>query len=185
MSRMPGLDEERRRGIAVARLAFFVTMLVVGTDQAVKVLVLTVVDSGRALEIAPGLYLIELLNTGTSYGLGSGRSYSWLAWLLISLGIAFSAFAALGCSRPITGLALGLFIGGGLSNLIDRVRFGAVLDYLQLRVMGTVSSATNLANLALFFGLLVLLIDQFFIAGTVYVPAASRVARSARPWFRP
>jgi signal peptidase II len=189
MSRMHGLDEERRRGIAVVRLAFLVTMFVTGIDQAVKVLVLILFGGDSYIHvIAPGLRLIVIWDRGISFGLLGGE-YPLLSWLLLligSLGIGFLAFAALDSSRCMTAIAFGLLMGGALGNLIDRVRFGAILDYLQLRVMGTTFlPVTNLANVAIFFGGLVLLIDQFFVAGTVYVPAASRVTRSARPWFQP
>ena len=185
MSLMHRLDEEQRRGLAVAWLAFLVAMLVAGIDQAVKVLILIVLDGYSALVIAPGIHLIAIWNTGISFGLvQSDLWYSLLFRLIAFLGIGFLVLGALGSGRRITGIALGLLIGGALSSLIDRVRLGAVLDYLQLTVMGLLFPAANLADLAMALGILLLAIDQFFIAGTVYVPAASRVARSARPWLR-
>lgn len=186
MSLMHRLDKERRRGINVVWLAFLVTMLVTGIDQAVKLLILIALGRGYSvLVLAPGLDLVVIWNSGISYGLlRSSWLFSWFLLLLKSLGIGFFVFAALGSSRRITGVALGLVVGGLFSNMIDRVRFGAVLEYLQPEVMGMAFFAINLADLALGFGFFVLAIDQFFVAGTIYVPAASRVAGSARPWFQ-
>jgi signal peptidase II len=64
--------------------------------------------------------------------------------------------------RSIPAAALGLVIGGALGNVVDRIRFGAVFDFLDVHVAGWHWPAFNVADSAISVGVAVLLIDSLF-----------------------
>jgi signal peptidase II len=66
------------------------------------------------------------------------------------------------CQRWQTALALVLVIGGAVGNIIDRVRFGAVADFLDFHAFGWHFPAFNLADSAITVGIAFLLIDSLF-----------------------
>ena len=93
------------------------------------------VDGGRPLEVLPIFNLTLVYNRGVSFGLfQSPEGQEAIRWTLA----VFSLVVALGLIvwvrkviKPLTAVAIGLIIGGALGNLIDRVRFGYVVDFLD------------------------------------------------------
>lgn len=87
---------------------------------------------------------------------GTGKAVSWL-WLgLILVGI--TAWWWCRVRRPMQIYGLGLILAGGIGNLADRIRFGAVRDYIQYSSLGVTG---NLADIYLGMGVLVLLWDYW------------------------
>lgn len=136
----------RRRGAAAA-VALFVA------DQAVKAWMLGPFDlpeRGR-VAVLPFLDLVMVWNRGVSYGLlqqdgDLGR------WLLVAVGLAGAALFAWwlrGADRLLPALSLGLVIGGALSNVVDRVLYGAVADFFLFHVGGFQWYVFNLADAAI------------------------------------
>ena len=85
-----------------------------------------------------------------------------MPWLLS--GLALAVVVALGfwlrrVAHPLVGVALGLIIGGALGNVIDRVRFGAVVDFLDFHALGYHWPAFNVADSAICVGAALLLVD--------------------------
>ena len=79
-----------------------------------------------------------------------GRLGDWGPWLLIGFALAISRGPGLfGCcarARPLTRLALGLVLGGAMGNAIDRLRFGAVVDFLDFHALGYHWPAFNVSD---------------------------------------
>lgn len=116
-------------------IAYAVALIVVGADQAVKSFLL----GGYGLEdrgAVPLLGLVDLRlvwNQGISFGLFR-YDLAWTRWALAGFALAVAvgmAIWARRAERPLTGLAVGLIIGGAVGNLVDRVRFGAVADFID------------------------------------------------------
>lgn len=126
------------------RFGLILSAIVVALDQLTKWLVLGpgklsppgCLEAGFGcghIELSSVFDLSMLWNRGVSFGLLRADS-DWVRWGLVAamLGIA-SVFASWlrSAGRRLTALALGLVIGGALGNVIDRARFGAVVDFLD------------------------------------------------------
>ena len=118
-------------------------------DQATKALTVTFAsDLVAGIEVLPVLNLIYLRNPGVSFGLFG--SVPW--WGLTALGLVIVALLTVclaSAQSRLVAAALGLMIGGALGNLLDRVRHGAVTDFLDLHIAAYHWPAFNLADVAL------------------------------------
>jgi signal peptidase II len=146
------------RGLAVAAL-------VVVLDQVTKWWIVNIVMMPpEVIEVVPFFNLVLTWNRGVSFGMfNSGSPLN--AWILgvVAVGIAGSLLVWLmRVDRMILALALGLIIGGAVGNLIDRVRFGAVADFLDVHALGYHWPAFNVADSAITIGVVVLIADSLF-----------------------
>ena len=131
---------------------------VVAIDQGSKALIRSYVGRGDSVEVLPFLNLANSRNRGVAFGLAGdvsplliGAALALLLGLLVFLASRARADAAVW-------LPAGLLIGGALGNLADRVRDGAVTDFIDLPLWATF----NLADIAIVAGvaLLVLLPER-------------------------
>lgn len=141
-----------RQGLAIAGL-------VVVLDQLTKWAILTWLD--RAVALTPFFNLVVVWNRGVSFGMLDSASRLG-PWILSGLALAVVVLL-LGWLRrvdhPLTSAGLGLIIGGAIGNVIDRVRFGAVIDFLDFHALGWHWPAFNVADSAIFVGAVLLLVD--------------------------
>lgn len=133
--------------------------LVVVLDQLTKWAILTWLD--RVIAVTPFFNLVVVWNRGVSFGmLDSGSALS--PWLLSGLALVVAALLLVWLRRvdhPLTAAGLGLIIGGAIGNVIDRVRFGAVIDFLDFHALGWHWPAFNVADSAICVGAALLLVD--------------------------
>ncbi len=143
------------------RFGLLIALLVVIADQASKVLVLASFADGEVLRLTPFFNLVLVWNRGVSFGmLGDGGAN--IPWLLSGLALAVVIaliFWLRAVEHHLIALGLGLVIGGALGNVIDRIRFGAVVDFLDLHAFGYHWPAFNIADSAICVGAVVLLVD--------------------------
>lgn len=113
------------------RLAGVVCGLVVAADQGAKALVESRLVPGQEVEVLGPLQLTLSHNRGVAFGLagdGGGALAVVAVLALCAIGVLFARYS----SRPGMWLAAGLLAGGALGNLADRVRVGAVTDYIDV-----------------------------------------------------
>ena len=119
------------------------------------------VGCGRQQEpIAPFLDLVLTCNPGVSFGLFNRTGVNSLVFSmaagLITLGLVFW----LGRVRAtFLAVAIGLIIGGAIGNVVDRLRFGAVIDFLYFHAGAWYWPAFNLADSAICLGVAAMLLD--------------------------
>ena len=148
-----------------ARLGLLVALVGFGVDRASKVWLLDVFHLAQRAKVKVTSFfdLVLVWNEGISYG-----SLSFLPpiALIIITGaiILFLLYLLLQEKSLWSALALGLIIGGALGNLYDRVIFGAVIDYISLHLHGFYWYVFNMADVAITFGALLLLVHIFFQA---------------------
>ena len=145
------------------RAALVIAGLVLAADQFSKWLILTqVMAPPRDIAVLPIFTLVLAWNPGISFSqLGHVGP-----WILSGLAIAIIAGLLVwlrGQRRPWPAVALALIIGGALGNVIDRLRFGAVVDFLLVHWRQWYFPAFNLADSAITVGVVLLLIDGLFL----------------------
>jgi signal peptidase II len=134
-------------------------------DQVTKWWILDVVmQPPRVIEVTPFFNLVLGWNRGVSFGLFNDRE-GFGPWPFLVLTAAITAGLVIWLKRVAgswLAAALGLIIGGAVGNAIDRVRFGAVVDFLDFHVAGLHWPAFNLADSAISVGVVMVLVDSLF-----------------------
>ncbi len=134
-------------------------------DQATKAWILAIMTADpREIVVTPFLSLVLVWNRGISFGL-FGDAGEETRWLLVALAAAICVVLLFWLRRAETRLAavgIGLVIGGAVGNVIDRVRLGAVVDFVDLHGWGWHWPAFNVADTAITVGVAALLADSLF-----------------------
>jgi signal peptidase II len=134
------------------RRAALVLVAVVVVDQVTKALVRDGVRLGEEDSILPAVSLVHVRNTGVAFGAFAGGGVVVVALVAGALAALLFYFVT-HLDRPLVWLPTGLLLGGALGNIIDRVRDGAVTDFVKLPHW----PAFNVADVAITFGVLTLL----------------------------
>jgi signal peptidase II len=147
------------------RFGLLLAALVVVLDQSSKAWMLSLLfDPPRRIELTPFFDLVPVSNRGISFGLFAAGS-AWAPWLLAGIALAIGGGLLWWLWRVdsrLTATALALVVGGALGNAIDRVRFGAVIDFLDFHAGALHWPAFNLADSAITVGVLMLLGESLF-----------------------
>lgn len=117
-------------------------------------------DGHLFAEVAPGLLRFTLVrNTGVSFGLFGGGAWRWVLSVVPFIVAAALAWWALRENRRPLLIAAGLLIGGAVGNVIDRIRFGYVVDFIDFSQTGVFPWVFNVADCAVNVGVAVLILD--------------------------
>jgi signal peptidase II len=138
---------------------------VVVVDQVAKLLAEARLPPGEGIDLLPILTLYLVHNTGIAFSFlaGAGAGALIAVTVAISVGvIAFWARSHEGGRLVATGFAL--ILGGALGNLIDRLRFGYVIDFLLLHIGDRTLFVFNLADAALTLGPVFLIVSYLLPA---------------------
>jgi signal peptidase II len=126
------------------RLAAVLCGTVVAVDQATKAIVESALVPGEDHQVFPGLQLTNVHNEGIAFGLAGGGGTGLAILTAVALALVLVFFAR-NADRPRLWIPIGLLAGGALGNLADRVRIGAVTDFIDLPLW----PAFNLADVAI------------------------------------
>jgi signal peptidase II len=141
------------------RLVAITATVIFALDQLLKFVVVQVLDLANRGEIdvlSPYLNLRMAWNRGVNFGLLSSNA-DVTRWALIVVALAITFWVIWWVRRepmrPIAHVAAGLLIGGALGNVIDRIIYGAVADFLNMSCCGWRNPwSFNLADVAIFAG---------------------------------
>lgn len=144
------------------RLGLSLAGLAIVLDQLTKWWILAVVmDPPRVIPVLSIFNIVLVHNRGASFGL-LNRDSAWVPWLLTTVAVAVVVVLLVWLYRAQgqrLAAGIGLIIGGALGNVIDRLRFGAVVDFLDFHLGGYHWPAFNVADSAITIGVAILLID--------------------------
>ena len=142
--------------------AAFTALVVLVLDQLTKAWALEALVPGRPVPVIDGFFSLTLVtNPGLAFGMLSTTPAGW-RWVVALLSIgALTVLAVVGLRMlpgggRLTPLALGLIFGGAVGNLIDRGRFGAVVDFLDFYWRSYHWPAFNAADSAITVGVALL-----------------------------
>nr|WP_246216065.1 signal peptidase II [Microvirga makkahensis] len=142
-------------------------MITLILDQATKLYTLFVYDLPlkEPVEFAPFINLIVVWNRGISYGLFQ-QDGDLGRWVLIVVSILASIGLSIWIRRTgakLLATSLGLIVGGAIGNVIDRLAYGAVFDFIQFHVGDWSWYVFNVADAAIVAGVIGLLYDSFVL----------------------
>ena len=143
----------------------WVSLAVVVLDQSTKLAAVEMLEPASSLELLPTLDLVLAYNEGAAFSLLSTAG-GWQRWLFIGLALAICAFI-LHWLRDLPRharwfpFALSLVLGGAVGNVIDRVRIGAVVDFIDFHVGDWHWPAFNVADTAICIGAALLVLGMF------------------------
>ena len=138
-----------------------IAAVVIVLDQVSKAVALERLPPGVPVELAPWLALTLVMNPGLAFGVLGGVPTGW-RWVVAVLSVVALAVLARVALRvlPAHGwpgaLAVGLIFGGAVGNLIDRLRWGAVVDFVDVHWQQYHWPAFNVADSAITVGVALL-----------------------------
>jgi signal peptidase II len=144
------------------RLAAWTALVVLALDQITKLLALQRLAPGIPVPVVDGFFSLTLvMNPGLAFGMLSSTPTAW-RWIVAVLSVgALAVLASVGVRLLASGgwttrVALGFIFGGAVGNLLDRGRFGAVVDFLDFYWRGYHWPAFNVADSAITVGVALL-----------------------------
>ena len=156
-----------RDGASAVRWYVLAAVIIV-LDQISEQVVLANVQYGETIYVAPFWNWVLTFNRGAAFSFLADEG-GWQRWFFTVLAIGVSAWIAAmlrtHAAQKLLSLALALIMGGALGNVIDRIRFGAVVDFVQWHAAGFYWPAFNIADSAITIGAVLMILDQFFGVG--------------------
>lgn len=136
---------------------------IIVADFASKAWVLAAFHLHESVVITSFFNLVLVMNPGASFSFLADAG-GWQKWFFIVLALAISAWLVVlirhHAAEKLMPAALALVLGGALGNVIDRIRFGAVVDFLDFHVAGWHWPAFNVADSAITVGVILLIWQQ-------------------------
>ena len=147
-----------------------ISMLVVALDQFTKFLILQSLKLNESIPLYPDLvYFTYIQNPGTAFGFMSNmetfvRIPFFIAITIAAGSIVYTYQSMIPREQRLTRVALGLVLGGALGNFVDRLLYGKVIDFIDMRYHDYQWYIFNVADSCIFIGLIYLFFE--FMWGT-------------------
>ena len=139
--------------------------LVIALDQVTKLVVSKSLELHDSIPVIPKLFDICLVhNDGAAWGMLSGQRLLLVALPIIVCGVLWFSRKEIAESEKLEQLFLGLFLGGMFGNLIDRVIWGYVTDFLDFHWKGSHFPAFNVADSAICISVFLYIISMLFFS---------------------
>ena len=156
-----------RDGVSAVRW-YVLAAVVIVLDQVSKQIVLANIAYGETIYVAPFWNWVLTFNRGAAFSFLASEE-GWQRWFFTVLALGVSGWIVFmlrsHAGQKLLSLVLALIMGGALGNVIDRIRFGAVVDFVQWHAAGFYWPAFNVADSAITVGAVLMVWDQFFGSG--------------------
>lgn len=143
---------------------FGVAATIVVADQLVKWLVLAHLRPYERVEVTGFFNLVLVFNKGAAFSFLAQES-GWQRPAFIAFALAASVILGVlivrNPAKPLFCSGLSLILGGAIGNVIDRIRFGHVVDFVDLHAMGWHWPAFNVADSGITVGAAILIFESF------------------------
>ena len=147
-------------------LFYYVALTVILLDQATKLVIVEALRVGQGIPVIPGFFdIVFVLNPGAAFGflatLSEGvRSPFFILITVVAVSLIVFYHTRFLHADRLASVALGLILGGAIGNLIDRLRYGMVVDFLDFHVSRYHWPAFNVADSAISIGVGLMLLDM-------------------------
>lgn len=141
-------------------MIYILSLIVIVLDQLTKGLMLVYIPQGTSVTVYPFFNLVSVRNRGISFSMFSGNS-TLMPLILTAVALAFCIGIVVWLGREKdrrVRVGLALILGGAIGNIIDRVRLGAVVDFLDFYIGEYHWPAFNIADSAICIGVVLILI---------------------------
>lgn len=139
-----------------------ISAIIIVSHQAARLFIFPLIAAhGGQIGVLPFFNLVEVWNPGISFGMFSELAYG--QWLLSGVSVAITIMFLILLWRErerVSTAAYSLIIGGAIGNVIDRMRFGAVADYLDFHLFDYHWPAFNVTDIAIVSGVCLLILKQ-------------------------
>ncbi|NJB66860.1 signal peptidase II [Desulfobaculum xiamenense] len=131
---------------------------VLALDQVTKARVAASIPLWEGFPVVPGFFnMVHVLNRGAAFGFLNRTDIEWqttffIVTALAAVGLILYLLRGSHCADRLSVCGLGLVLGGALGNLVDRIRIGAVIDFLDFHVGAWHWPAFNVADIAICLG---------------------------------
>lgn len=145
---------------------YLVALAVIFLDQASKLAIIRSLQLGQGFPVIPGFFdIVFVLNPGAAFGFLASLSERVRNPLFILISVIAVILIVVYHTRylhvhRLVSLALGLILGGAVGNLVDRLRWGMVVDFLDVHVGPYHWPAFNLADSAISVGVGLMILDM-------------------------
>jgi len=130
-------------------------------DQLTKYLVINFISFNETITIIPKFfYLTYVKNTGGAFSILNNNTWFLLLIGLICIFFLFNYIIKKEKFNSLEKIYLGLIIGGTLGNLIDRITYGSVIDYIGVIIGSYYFPVFNIADICIVIGAILLIIDS-------------------------
>lgn len=138
---------------------YVIAIVMIILDQWTKWLVVNNMEVRESIPIIEGIFhLTSHRNAGAAFGILQGQMWLFYIATVIVIGVVIYYIQTEGKKSPWLATALGLVLGGAIGNFIDRVLFGAVVDFLDVYIFSYNYPIFNIADMALVTGVIMLII---------------------------
>jgi signal peptidase II len=162
-----GCQGDGDRGRPTGTVVFSLVALgILFLDQITKLIIVRSLTLGQAIPVVPGLFnIVYVLNPGAAFGflasLPDGVRNPFFVLISVAAAVLIVAYHARHLrSQVLPSLALGLILGGAVGNLIDRLRYGMVVDFLDFYLQRYHWPAFNVADSAISAGVGLMMLDM-------------------------
>ncbi len=142
-----------KKNIVIFSTALFIVFL----DQITKFLIKQNLQLNQSIPIIKNiLHLTYITNTGSAFGLFKGLNVFFILFSIIVVIAIFYYIKKIVKSEKLLQFAIGLLLGGTIGNLIDRILYGAVIDFIDFRIWPVFNVADSAVTISIIFLILLL-----------------------------
>ena len=146
------------------------SLLAVILDQASKLAIANSMQLYQSIPIMPFFNLTYIRNTGAAFSF-LNEAGGWQRWFFAGLAVVISAVMVVWLARlkqheTLLAVALSLVLGGAIGNLIDRLAYGYVIDFLDFYYQTWHFPVFNIADSAITLGVMLMLAESFGLGGS-------------------
>lgn len=157
-------DQQPPLSVSTRRIGWLsLSLAVLIADQVTKLWFNAHLYPGQRINMLPFFDFTLMFNPGAAFSFLADQP-GWQRWFFTAIGVAASGFILLlmlrSTTKPRLMLALSLILGGAIGNVIDRIAYGQVIDFLLFYWNNWYYPAFNLADMAISLGAVLLIIDE-------------------------